>query len=237
MVHGAISGTVLLDWDGDEGLETQERLERRLGKLPPTPTVLTGGGGSHQVCRHPGIHIPTATRLEPGFDVRGDGGFSVLPPSMHATVREYAWDVNHHIDDMPLADLPAAWVGFISRPATGAGNSKTAVTWTPAPDGTPLVTDGRETFMRDVVWKTYHRLIAQTHRDPTVDELYKEAVASYAPFVDLKKPGRGLDQLSEKCSALLRRIAQSKIKPKTDLERARESLTWMAARKRELYSR
>ena len=81
------------------------------------------------------------------------------PPPTHATVREYVWDVDHHIDDMPLADLPAAWVDFISRPAAGGSSGKTAVTWRPAPNGSRLVTDGRETCMRDVVWQVTHRLI------------------------------------------------------------------------------
>ena len=239
MVHGPISRTVVLDWDGDEGLETRKSLEHRLGKLPSTPTVLTGGGGSHQLYRHPGIHIPTAAGLESGFDVRGDGGFSVLPPSTHATVREYVWDVDHHIDDMPLADLPAAWVDFISRPAAGGSSGKTAVTWRPAPNGSRLVTDGRETFMRDVVWQVTHRLIRELGRLPSDDELYQEAVQAYAPLVDFSKSGRGLDQLEQKCRAILRRLISGRIAPKamTDLERARASFAWMAAKNKGLYSR
>jgi hypothetical protein len=234
-VHGAITGTVLLDWDGEEGLDTKRVLEARLGRLSSTPTVLTGGGGIHQLYRHP-CHVQTAAGLAPGFDVRGDGGFSVLPPSTHATMRDYEWDVDSHIDDVPIAELPPAWIEFIKQPAIGM-RADTAVEWTPTQDGTALVTDGRETFMRDVVWKAYNRLHKQLGRVPSADELYNEAAANYAPYVNLKKPGRGLDQLRDKCSALLKRITSGQIKPKTALERARESLAWMAARKKELYSR
>ena len=114
-VHGKASGTVVLDWDGDDGWESRHQLERELGELPATPTIITGSGGEHQVFRHPGRHIPTNKGLRPGFDVRGDGGFSVLPPSRHYLGRTYEWDVDQHIDDLPLAILPAAWIGFIAK--------------------------------------------------------------------------------------------------------------------------
>jgi hypothetical protein len=228
-IHGAITGTVLLDWDGEERLDTQRDLEFRLGRLPATPTVLTGGGGIHQLYRYP-CHVQTAAGLAPGFDVRGDGGFSVLPPSTHATMRDYEWDVDNHIDDVAIAELPPAWIEFIKQPAVGM-KADNAVEWTPAPDGTALVSDGREAFMRDVVWKSLHRLQKKLGRLPNFDELYAEAVANYAPYVDLKKPGRGLDQLRDKCSALLKRITSGKVKPKTELEKAREALAWIAAHK------
>jgi len=237
MVHGPASGTIVLDWDGDAGTESQCQLERELGRLPVTPAIITGSGGQHQLFKHPSCHIPTNKGLRKGFDVRGDGGFSVLPPSIHACQRHYEWDVDAHIDDVPLADLPKQWVRFIATASAASGGNTSEIVWTPAPDGTPLVTDGRETFMRDVVWKTYYQLAKRHGRSPTADELYAEAVANYAPYVDLKKPGRGLDQLRHKCSALLKRFASGQIKPKTELEKARDTLAWVVARKKELYSR
>ena len=90
---GAISGTIVLDVDprhgGDDSLAT---LEASFGKLPETPTVLTGGGGLHIYFRHPGIEIPnSAGRVGPGIDVRGDGGYVIAPPSIHASGNEYLW--------------------------------------------------------------------------------------------------------------------------------------------------
>jgi putative DNA primase/helicase len=38
--------------------------------------------------------------------VRGDGGLIVAPPSVHASGREYAWDVAAHPDEVPLAAAP-----------------------------------------------------------------------------------------------------------------------------------
>jgi hypothetical protein len=144
--------------------------------------------------------------------------------------------VDNHIDDVAIAELPLAWIEFISQPAIGM-TADHAVEWTPAPDGTQLVTDGRETFMRDVVWKTCCRLQEQLGRVPNADELYNRSVANYAPYLDLSKPGRGIDQLRDKCVALVKRIIAGQIRTKTDLEKAGASFAWMAARKKDLYSR
>jgi hypothetical protein len=38
--------------------------------------------------------------------VRGDGGYVIVPPSLHASGRRYAWEINHHPDDTPLAPMP-----------------------------------------------------------------------------------------------------------------------------------
>jgi Bifunctional DNA primase/polymerase, N-terminal len=204
-VHGQASGTVVLDWDGDDGWESRHQLERELGELPATPTIITGSGCEHQVFRHPGRHIPTNKGLRPGFDVRGDGGFSVLPPSRHYLGRTYEWDVDQHIEDLPLADLPAAWVGFIGTSPSSTSNTSSEIVWTPAPTGTPLVRDGRETFIRDCVWRAFCTLERRLGRQPTPNELFEAAGKEYLLSVDLNRAGRGVDELRRKCNALLTR--------------------------------
>ncbi len=204
-VHGQASGTVVLDWDGDDGWESRHQLERELGELPATPTIITGSGGEHQVFRHPGRHIPTNKGLRPGFDVRGDGGFSVLPPSRHYLGRTYEWDVDQHIDDLPLAILPAAWVRLIGTSPSSTSNTSSEIIWTPAPDGTPLVRDGRETFMRDCVWRAFCKLERHLGRQPALGELFEAAGAEYLSCADLRRAGRGADELRRKCNALLTR--------------------------------
>src|SRR5689334_12875833 len=51
-VTGGISGVVVLDFDGERGLET-------LHKLNLQPHVRTGSGGAHLYLRHPGWRVPT----------------------------------------------------------------------------------------------------------------------------------------------------------------------------------
>ena len=67
-------------------------LMERYGILPETSVVHTGGGGLHFYFEHPGFHTPNSvSELGPGLDLRGDGGYVLLPPSVHATSRIYSW--------------------------------------------------------------------------------------------------------------------------------------------------
>jgi putative DNA primase/helicase len=105
---GAVSGIVALDIDPrHDGHETLAALEDRHGTLPLTWRFLTGGGGEHILFRHPGGKIAnSAGALGTGIDVRGDGGYIVAPPSAHICGRSYAISVDHHPEEVRLADLP-----------------------------------------------------------------------------------------------------------------------------------
>lgn len=95
---GRAAGMVVLDVDPDKGgFKTLSALIRRHSPLPETPTVHTGGGGLHFYLRHPGGRVSnSAGKLGPGLDIRGDGGYVLLPPSVHATSRSYAWQGDWH---------------------------------------------------------------------------------------------------------------------------------------------
>lgn len=99
MPTGRRSGLFVVDVDIDRGgFETLAALIHRHKEWPDPPTVLTGGGGVHFFFRYPtGVEIRNSTgKLGPGIDVRGEGGYVLLPPSVHATRRSYEWarDVN-----------------------------------------------------------------------------------------------------------------------------------------------
>jgi Bifunctional DNA primase/polymerase, N-terminal len=90
---GARSGFFVLDIDRDKwGFGTLESLESRFGELPRTRTVKTGRGGLHVYFKYPddGTVIPNSTgRLGPGIDVRGEGGYVLVPPSTTEGAYEY----------------------------------------------------------------------------------------------------------------------------------------------------
>lgn len=115
---GAVSGIVALDIDPrHDGQETLARIEQTHGPLPPTWRFLTGGRGEHILFRHPGGKIAnSAGALGSGVDVRGDGGYIVAPPSMHICGRPYAISVDHHPDEVQLADMP----GWLHEQLIGA---------------------------------------------------------------------------------------------------------------------
>lgn len=98
------AGLFVIDVDPHRGGDDSIR---GLPALPDTPRVSTGGGGFHAYLKGDGRN--TSGLLGPGIDTRGDGGYVVAPPSNHISGRDYAWDVDYHLEDIPLADMPA-WV-------------------------------------------------------------------------------------------------------------------------------
>src|SRR5215211_2791427 len=78
------NGTVVLDVDPREGGDdTLHELESRHGELPATVEALTGGGGRHLYFHSGELIRNSAGKVGPGLDVRGDGGYVVVPPSPH----------------------------------------------------------------------------------------------------------------------------------------------------------
>jgi hypothetical protein len=91
---GRKSGIVVLDVDpGNGGHESLERLKKDIPGFPSRATVRTGSGGLHYYFTYDlDLSIGnSASRLGHGLDVRGDGGFVVAPPSLHASGSPYSW--------------------------------------------------------------------------------------------------------------------------------------------------
>jgi hypothetical protein len=115
------TGTIVDVLDIDprhNGDATLESFEEENGKLPDGPVGLTGGGGLHNLFRSDPSHPVRngANVLGPGVDVRGVGGYVVIPPSVHANGRVYAWNGNAHPDDLPLP----AWSEPLLKRVNGA---------------------------------------------------------------------------------------------------------------------
>ncbi|MEA3274209.1 MAG: bifunctional DNA primase/polymerase [Pseudomonadota bacterium] len=105
LVTGAVSGIVVLDVDPRHGgTESLEQWERRYGSLAETVEARTGGGGRHLYFAHPGELVQNRVGISPGIDLRGDGGYVVAPPSLHASGQRYRWVRSP--DLYPPAPLP-----------------------------------------------------------------------------------------------------------------------------------
>ncbi len=104
MATGAVSGVVVLDADGDEARKVA--LQRG---LEATPIVWTGKpGGGHVWLAWPGQPVRNFARKFadlPGIDFRGDGGYVLLPPSLHASGQRYRWHEKAGLST-PLAPVP-----------------------------------------------------------------------------------------------------------------------------------
>jgi hypothetical protein len=113
VVTGIVSGLVVLDLDPRHGAdESIARLERAHRPLDVTVEARTGGGGRHLYFAHRGEIIRNRVGLAGGVDLRGDGGYVVAPPSIHASGQPYSWDRSP--DVCRLAPLPG-WLREVAE--------------------------------------------------------------------------------------------------------------------------
>ena len=117
---GIVSGVWVLDTDGAVGAETLRNLEARHGPIPPTRCSLTSRG-PHLWFLADGPIQSSAGRVGLGLDVRGDGGYVLVPPSVHPDGPVYAW-----IDAAPPAVAPA-WLVELTRPRPAPSISQRAI--------------------------------------------------------------------------------------------------------------
>ena len=119
MPTGIVSGRIVVDVDprhgGDDSLQ---KLQKKYWALPPTSETKTGGGGRHLFFVYRGLGIRnSAGVLGPGVDVRGEGGYVILPPSPHPSGINYEW-VNGW---QSPADTPSWLEALLRAPKSGAG--------------------------------------------------------------------------------------------------------------------
>ena len=105
---GLLSGVWVLDIDGAIGAATLRNFEIAHGKLPPTLFSITGHG------RHLWFGAiveiqSSAGRVGDGCDVRGEGGYVLVPPSVHPDGPLYRWG-----NDLPIAPAPD-WLVALTR--------------------------------------------------------------------------------------------------------------------------
>jgi hypothetical protein len=105
---GAASGMDALDIDPRHGADDWRTAN--IHQLPETRVHATMSGGEHWFFRHVDGVRNGASKVAPGIDVRGSGGYVIMPPST-------GYAVIHERGDRPLAGL---------APATGAEGRRAA---------------------------------------------------------------------------------------------------------------
>ncbi len=105
--HGLV--VIDLDVDKEKGVDGRESLrswEAQHGVLPATLCSITGRGGNH-LLYYSMQRVRNRTGVLPGVDVRGDGGYIVAPPSIHANGQQYRWSDNKNITNLLDKIAPA----------------------------------------------------------------------------------------------------------------------------------
>jgi hypothetical protein len=107
---GRASGFLVIDIDVRDGATGRAWLDTNRHRLPATRTHQTRSGGFHLLFALPSGDLEirnSASRIAPGVDVRGEGGYIIAPPSAGYSVA----------DDAPIVPMPD-WLiaACIARP-------------------------------------------------------------------------------------------------------------------------
>ena len=104
---GEQTGVVVIDVDRKENRQGGQWLDANSHRMPQTRTIRTGSGGLHIYLLHPGQRVKNSNdKIAPGIDVRGDGGYVIVPPSPGYSVA----------DDAPFAEMPDWIVATLCPP-------------------------------------------------------------------------------------------------------------------------
>ena len=109
-VTGRISNMVVLDVES----YCPTPLEELLKRYPTQMVSRTGSGGYHLFYQYPTnvSKVSNRVRIFEGADLRADGGFIVLPPTIHPNGSRYEW-----VQRGPLGAFPMALLDLQSKPA------------------------------------------------------------------------------------------------------------------------
>ena len=124
------SGIVCIDFDKDDGLgyDSTDWLaawEHDHGRLPETARAVTGRGGVHLYYRVSKA-VSASVNEDLHIDVRGEGAYAMMPPSVHPNGTAYYWDEDP--DDVGITDADANVYALIKavQPKTEATSTATS---------------------------------------------------------------------------------------------------------------
>jgi bifunctional DNA primase/polymerase-like protein/AAA domain-containing protein len=114
MPTGKRSGVGVVDLDGVDGMASG----RAMG-ISSSVTALTGSGRQLFFSDPSGSLKNSAKKFATGMDTRGEGGYCVMPPSIHPNGKRYCWQ-GSPLNRKLLPNLPAM---FVAAPAPVAGTN------------------------------------------------------------------------------------------------------------------
>jgi len=120
-----VSSIFVFDVDGLDAEFELRKLEAEYGALPSSIEVITARG-RHVYFRWPAQPIRnSAGKIAPGIDVRGEGGYVLVPPSVHPSGKKYAWSVD---SGNSIATAPE-WLVAKANSAKGDGATTPPSVW------------------------------------------------------------------------------------------------------------
>jgi hypothetical protein len=119
LATGSVSGVWVLDLDGEDDEAWLREQEIEPGENVPPTVEVTTSKGRHLYFKYPlGADIRNAQDRDDMPDVRANGGYVLLPPSIHPSGRVYAWSAE---SANAFPDSPAWLIEIVTN--RGAGKS------------------------------------------------------------------------------------------------------------------
>jgi bifunctional DNA primase/polymerase-like protein/primase-like protein len=198
---GRPSQLLVLDVDGEDGAAALAELERAHGALPPTVSSVTPRGGRHYWFRYPdGRAVPcSAGKIGRGLDVRGDGGYVIMPPSKGPNGNRYTW--HEPLGAAPIAAAPGWLVELALQ--RGRRNGPAPPVEGPIPQGernTTLMSVAGSLRQRGLDQATISATLAAVNRERCRPPLPDAEVERIAASVARYPPGERAAELESRAS-------------------------------------
>ena len=171
ILTGRCSGNVfVIDLDDQKGPQPQAWWHGVLevhnnGLDPEYVEQRTGGGGRQKFFRAPVDWVAPTNKTNIHIDIRGQGGFVMAPPSRHESGHDYEWLPGRAPWETAIAEAPE-WLleaidTLIVRHGSRPRTEKTASPGTEKNAFGTRILEGREGYMRDMIW----RVVLNLYRD------------------------------------------------------------------------
>jgi hypothetical protein len=155
---GPASGIFVVDVDGPDAEAELKKLETQYRALPSSVEVITPRPGRHIYFKWPDRSVRNSTgKIAPGVDTRGDGGYILVPPSVHPSGRKYVWSVD---SASAFADAPDWLLDKVATPKNCDA--------TPPLEWRELVCNGAEEGLRNDSIARLAGMLLRRRLDPLV---------------------------------------------------------------------
>jgi len=175
----------------------EDLIDLRNGGIPLfAPTQRTGGGGLQLLFKAPQGWVPPTNKTSMGVDIRGQGGFAMLPPSRHESGQSYEWLKGYEPWTIEIPEAPE-WLieaidELLSQFAKVERGERTDSPAT-ATDSFGQIVDGREDYMTRLIWARVVHLyrVSPFISDADAEREMREAFTKYDQSVKsrLFEPG------------------------------------------------
>lgn len=136
LATGEPSGVWVLDLDGEEGKEAFVEMQAKYGRIPQTVASRTGSGYHLFFTMPADCDIRnSASQVAPKVDVRGTGGYVVIPPSPHPNGRNYEWLKDRGPENTDIMEAPEWLIALVTSPKVEAPSGERVTIPDEIPEG------------------------------------------------------------------------------------------------------